>query len=145
MNIPVSFPFDSQGYLSQECPECERQFKVRFGQGSEQPLSFCPYCGHEGRNCWWTTEQAEHVAALAREKVVSPLMDDFARRLQRLNRPGGMLRVSVRRSATPRAVAPVEPEEELQEHFFPCCGERIRHEESAGGLFCVICGAAAAA
>lgn len=59
--MEVSFPTDSDGYLSQECPSCEQIFKVVFGEGSEEPISFCPYCGHSGRDCWYTKPQVEYM------------------------------------------------------------------------------------
>jgi hypothetical protein len=33
---------------------CDQRFKVRFGEGSQEPISFCQYCGHRGRDCWHT-------------------------------------------------------------------------------------------
>jgi hypothetical protein len=63
--LEVNFPTDLDGFLSQECPSCNQPFKVLFGQGSSEPISFCPYCGFEGQDCWWTQEQVDHAAAAA--------------------------------------------------------------------------------
>lgn len=140
MNVPISFPLDAAGFLSQECPVCTRRFKVQFGEGSSRPLSFCPYCRHRGDNCWWTGEQVSYIAGVAQEKAVAPLLDDFARGLKRLNRPGSALRVSVKHRPAPRTIAPAESDEPMQEQLFSCCGERVKHDKTDGPLFCVICG-----
>ncbi len=61
VNKSVRFSTDREGFLTQECPTCSKQFKVRFGSGAPGPIAFCPYCGHEGKDCWWTTAQANYL------------------------------------------------------------------------------------
>ena len=70
--LQINFPTDADGYLSQECPSCEQRFKVLFGEGSEEPISFCPYCGHKGRDCWYTKDQVEYINAVATDVVLRP-------------------------------------------------------------------------
>ena len=65
IRVRVSLNTDDDGFLSQRCPSCERRFKVKFGEGSDRPISFCPYCGHNEEGCWWTQEQADYLAAQA--------------------------------------------------------------------------------
>jgi hypothetical protein len=56
---------DAQGFLTQECPYCNRLFKVAFGQGSRKHPIFCPYCGIEGHHGWFTMEQLKYLASVA--------------------------------------------------------------------------------
>ncbi|CAN5908338.1 hypothetical protein BH23PLA1_BH23PLA1_37560 [soil metagenome] len=39
----ISIPTDSEGFISRKCPACSKRFKVTLGQGSDKPLTHCPY------------------------------------------------------------------------------------------------------
>jgi hypothetical protein len=86
--MQVSLATDNDGFLSQECPTCMRRFKVLLGQGSDQPIRHCPYCGHEGEGCWWTTEQADYLAAVASEELIGPELKKMARDFNRTSNQG---------------------------------------------------------
>ena len=73
--VRISFNTDEEGFLSQECPGCERRFKAKLGEGSDEPISFCPYCDYTGRDCWWTQKQAEYLSAKAAEEVLGPELE----------------------------------------------------------------------
>ena len=77
--MKVSLPTDSDGFLSQECPFCEQRFKVLFGQGSQEPVSHCPYCGHIGQQGWLTKAQQDYVTAVATDVVVAPELNKLER------------------------------------------------------------------
>lgn len=99
--MEIGFPTDSDGFLSQECPSCEQQFKVCFGEGSDEPISYCPYCGHKGQQCWYTSEQVEHLSAVAQSVLVAPALAKLQQSL------GG--KVTGRISA-PKTPPPIEPD-----------------------------------
>lgn len=138
--VQVSFSADSQGFISQECPSCERRFKVQVNNGSDHAVSHCPYCGSGSDNGWLTKEQRAYALGVVSDEVVSPMLDDFTRKLNRMNRPGGLVsfKGSYKRSATP--AKPAELEDSLPLFTFPCCGEPVRYEGSAAELFCIVCG-----
>ena len=140
-SVTVSLSTDSDGFVSQECPACSKRFKVVFGKGSERPIGHCPYCGHAGQDCWWTQAQAEYLAAMAGQKIVGPLLDDFARGVNRTGKPGVFLKVSAKVKHGPRPTAPDELDTPMSVANFDCCGERIKHDASVASLHCIICGA----
>lgn len=120
-----------------------KQFKVKFGEGSSRPIGHCPYCGHAGSNCWWTQAQADYIGAVAGEEVVRPMLDKFARDVNRGSRPGGLIHIKaiVKRGSQP--VRPSEPNDAMPSKVFECCGERIKYDGAATTLHCIICGAVA--
>lgn len=130
--IQVELSTDEDGFVSKECPACHRRFKIRHGEGSDKPLSFCPYCKHKGRNCWLTREQAAYLRAVASNHVLGPALD----KLQRAS--GRYLQVKVNRPRTPSK--PIEPSEALPLAHFACCNERVKHDGKESRLTCVICG-----
>lgn len=138
--ISVSLPTDSDGFLSQECPVCKRRFKVKFGEGSEKPVAYCPHCGHGGERCWWTTQQAQYFAGTAGREVVGPMLDDMARKINRTSRPGSSVKLSVTVKHSPRPRIPREPEEPWSIVEFACCGERVKLESACQDVHCIICG-----
>lgn len=127
------------GFISQECPSCVRRFQVQLGRGSHEPLSYCPYCGHRGHDCWWTNAQAKYLAAAAGNAVVSPMLEKMARDFNRRSR-GGF--ISMKMSTTrPRVPPPPAEVDELSPIRFTCCNEVVRYEGASVGLYCIICGA----
>lgn len=136
MEMNISLPLDSDGFLSQECPKCRRRFKVVFGEGSKSPISCCPYCGHRGQGCWWTTQQADYIAQAA----ARPIKDEFARDFKRLNRPGSLLRFSVEAHHGPTPVPPCESDTPMPIMTFACCGERVKFDGPRQSYYCLICG-----
>jgi len=140
--MEISFNTDSDGFLSQECPACKRRFKVQFTQdASGKSLTFCPYCGHSGEDCWWTQEQADYVAASLQKEVV-PEIKKMARNLERMNRPGGAVQFKANRSLRPGALppAPKESDDPWPKATFSCCDEVIKHDGSVRQFHCIICG-----
>lgn len=146
MNVEISFNTDDDGFLSQECPACEGRFKIIMGEGSPEPISFCPYCAHEGQECWWTPEQVTYIEA-AQEKAVNELMtsemNKMAKKFNRSTGSSGLinLKMSVKSDGPRRTPSPpAEPNLDLSIIEFSCCNERIKHNSSENRLFCVICG-----
>lgn len=135
--MEVNFSTDLDGFLSQECPSCNQQFKVLFGQGSSEPISFCPYCGFEGKDCWWTQEQADHAVATAFGLVVEPEIKKLQRKLKSSSK--GLIKLNSEVDSPGNESPPIDVEAEFTLYRFPCHDETIkahRHEK----LFCIICG-----
>ncbi len=133
----ISFATDSDGYLSQECPSCEQRFKVRFGEGSEDPISFCPYCGHKGHDCWYTQDQVEYIQAVTTDVVLGPELKKLEREMKRTS--GGFLKIDMKTDLPQAGAPPMEIDDALDVLRFPCCNETIkvtRHDRH----FCIICG-----
>jgi ribosomal protein S27E len=140
ISVSVKFNTDDEGFLSQECPNCQKRFKVRFGEGSDKPISFCPYCSHQDQNCWWTQAQADYMAAVAGKTVIEPELERMARDFSREAGSGGFISMKIEVKSDPPPVPPQEPSEDWPVALFDCCNERIRHDRSHASLHCVICG-----
>jgi hypothetical protein len=89
IQIPISLPLDSDGFLRRECPTCGREFKWRptpeEEQGEAAPESgyLCPYCAVQAPlDSWWTKPQLEAVSSTAYQKVVKPALDDMAKSME---------------------------------------------------------------
>lgn len=137
--ISVTLNTDDDGFLSQECPGCQRRFKVNFSEGGDQPISFCPYCGHNNTGCWWTTEQAEYLSAKAAQEIVGPELDKMAQDFNR-NTSSGLIGMNMKVNHSPTPPAPQEPDDDWPLVTFECCNERIKHDGQNSDLRCVICG-----
>ena len=138
-HINVNLAADDDGFVSQECPACERRFKIIPGEGSDQPIAFCPYCRHNGRDCWWTPEQAEYLSAIVGAQVVGPELDRMARDFNR-GSASGFIRMSVEVTRPREPLRPNEPNDAWPILHFACCNERIKHDGSEARVACVICG-----
>lgn len=76
MELRLSLPLDSDGYLRRQCPQCEREFKWLHDEDDVPARSevFCPYCGGllPVDQCW-TKSQVEAMQAAAGQEMLSSL------------------------------------------------------------------------
>ena len=135
--MEVNFPTDSDGFLSRECPSCGKRFKVCFDQGSEEPISYCPYCRHNEQDCWFTQNQIENVQAIAASTVVAPELDKLAQELERMS--GGFARLDMTSDIIEASIPPMETDDDLRALRLPCCGEIVKVEQEQE-YYCIICG-----
>lgn len=90
VQIPMSVPLDSDGFIRRECPTCERELKWRptpdGEEGAPTPEGgyFCPYCAVQAPPAsWWTKAQLEAAEAKIHNEIVKPMLDDFGKSLER--------------------------------------------------------------
>ncbi len=138
--VEVTLNLDDDGFISQECPACGKKFKVKYGEGSDKPLSFCPYCRHNGRDCWWTEAQAEYLAQAVGHELLDPRMARLAKDFNRKMPSGGLVTLKMEYEPGPEAVAPEEANNGWPTVSFECCGESFKHDRSTDTLCCIICG-----
>lgn len=135
--MQISLPTDADGYLSQECPSCEQRFKVLFGEGSEEPITFCPYCGYQGRDCWYTKDQVEYIQAVTANAVFGPELERLEREMKSAS--NGFLKIHMNAEIPEAGSPPMEADEMLDILRFTCCNETVklnRHDRH----YCIICG-----
>ena len=135
--MEISFPTDTDGFLSQECPSCNQRFKVIFGQGSEEPISFCPYCGYNGQDCWFTQDQVDHIQAMAADTIIAPELRKFEQRLKGTSK--GLFELDIKSNLPKPSVAPMETDDPFDILHFPCCKETVKVDKQQK-YFCLICG-----
>ena len=135
--MEISFPTDTDGFLLQECPSCDQRFKVIFGQGSEEPISFCPYCSYNGQGCWFTQDQANHIQAMAVDTVLAPELRKFEQRLKGTSK--GLFRLDMKSNLPKPSSAPMETDDPFDILHFPCCKETVKVDRQQKH-FCIICG-----
>ncbi|MEM7794928.1 MAG: toll/interleukin-1 receptor domain-containing protein [Cyanobacteria bacterium P01_C01_bin.118] len=136
--MEVNFPTDIDGFLAQECPSCDLQFKVAFGQGSEDPISHCPYCGYRGSDCWYTKAQADYIQSVVVNTALIPELKKFQRQTKLSS--VGPLRVEIKSDSSLPAEPPMEIDNaSMKVLHFPCCNETIKVEQREKH-FCIICG-----
>jgi hypothetical protein len=135
--VEIGFPTAADGYLSQECPSCEQRFKVVYGQGSDEPISFCPYCGHKGSDCWYTQGQVDYLQKVATGVVAVPELKKLERELERAS--DGFSQLDLKTDLPKPGPPPMETDDALSVLHFPCCNESVKVERRQQH-FCVICG-----
>ena len=87
--IRVSLPIDEKGMVGRRCPssECRQYFKLKPGTGLPTDECGCPYCGARGGSLDFATEsQIAYAKGVAVKQVVEPLLRDFKRSIEGLNR-----------------------------------------------------------
>ncbi|HPR42166.1 MAG TPA: hypothetical protein PK718_06430 [Candidatus Methanofastidiosa archaeon] len=140
--MTLSLQTDSDGFITQECPECRRKFKIQYTEPKKgemlKSLSYCPYCGYNGKDCFWTREQVEYIEKMTMNRIVGPMLDRFGRQLEHMSNSFMKIETSTRYQK--HAIAPKEIEG-LRKFNFKCCIEPIKILENwDSNLYCIICG-----
>lgn len=128
---------DSNGFLSHECPSCNQQFKVCPGEGSDHPVSYCPYCGFEGQQCWFTPEQIEHIKAVAISTLLGSELSKLNNQFKNIS--SNSIKISIKTNVQEPSSPPMETDDELSIIRFPCCNEIVKVNKGSKH-FCIICG-----
>ncbi|MEQ1636840.1 MAG: toll/interleukin-1 receptor domain-containing protein [Methylococcales bacterium] len=128
--MEIRFPTDNDGFLSQECPSCNQQFKVTFGGGGNEPISFCPYCGHEGQECWFTKEQVNYIQSAVTNVILEPELKKLGHQFKYVGLSTNISDVSS---------TPFDADIDFEVFRFPCCNETVKADQHEK-LFCIICG-----
>ena len=151
-SIPISIPLDGDGYLSRECPNCERQFKC-FAHDEGDPTAevadqfFCPLCGQPaGPDEWWTPQQLEYAQGAAGPELDRIVQDSFEDAFK------GVKGISFEANrdftlGIPTPDALTEEDDGMVAVEPPCHpNEPLKvPEDAVGRLHCLICGAGFAA
>lgn len=149
IELSVSFPLDSDGFLRRACPNCSREFKW-LSTEVEEPSSppeeyFCPYCGTRAApQEWLTEEQLSYIKAHVYDQVVRPSLEDLGDSFRRLGKSsGGLIQFNARVEASePQQAPPVFEPNDMKQVSFTCHPmEPIKIAETwSGSVHCLYCG-----
>ena len=147
MDIPVSLPLDSDGFLRRECPNCGQQFKWHHGPANEEAESvadpttyYCPLCGAPaGPDDWWTEEQLEYVRGAAMPAILQSVQDELAAGLQHSKYVKFEMSSDASVDDVPSALT--EPDD-MSIVVSPCHAyEPVKVPDDASeSLYCLVCG-----
>lgn len=146
--IEMPVPLDGDGFLRRECPNCERQFKLRPVdsnteiQENNDESYYCPYC-HESAplNAWWTKEQLEYAQQLAYKEVLEPELRNLQRHIKSLNDSSSFVCADAELSSLPEQISLSETDDMIKVEF-PCHSEKpLKIDETwEQDVACFICG-----
>ena len=148
IELSLSFPLDSDGFLRRACPNCGREFKwLHVDGGSSCEEYFCPYCGASAApDEWFTEEQLEYINAAVFDEVVGPSLEDMADSLKQLSKSSGGLVEVTASIDTPesRQAPPVFEPADMKQIAFGChTTEPVKVDEAwVGKAYCILCGQA---
>lgn len=149
MDIPVSLPLDSDGFLRRECPTCEREFKWHDGVTDNRPADWndplaywCPLCGRSaGQESWWTPTQLEYMERSAAGPALEMIADEIDKELRGIK---GLTFKKGSGSDLPEPPVPMVEPDDMMQITSPChAWEPVKvPENSAAPYYCLACGEA---
>jgi len=147
VELSISFPLDSGGFLRRACPNCGREFKWHQNESPDAAAAetpyFCPYCRVQAEpGEWFTEEQAAYIQDEMMEHIVGPSLEGLAESMRDLERrSGGFIKARFEPPARERAVLIFEPDDMRVVAFFCHPEEPVKVEEAwHGPVYCLICG-----
>lgn len=149
MEIRVSLPLDSDGFLRRQCPHCNGLFKWHDGPANEEaenaddPIAYnCPLCGRPaGPDRWLTDLQVEYIEGVA-TPAIARYADDLLRdSFKGISSKHFKVKMTGHLDAPDEPAALVEPDD-MVIVVSPCHSyEPVKVPEDADGpLHCLICG-----
>lgn len=156
----ITLPLDRGGFCRRRCPDCQREFKVRWTEmegrlilqhlgasirfanldevARAHPL-VCPYCAHrESADSFFTPAQREHLARRA-ESLEAEIRFEQLRHVERSLAENPYPTFLALPPAPFRASLGPEPDD-MRVILLPCCEEEIKIRESwTGWIRCPYC------
>lgn len=144
MSETIEFPTDEDGFISRECPTCFGQFKAPVINGNST-VHFCPYCGHEGEDCWWTPDQVDMIQK-ATAAMILPTLEEMVKEFEAQS--SGFIKLKAELSPPEPVIAPREDILPMDTVSFPCCSSLLKidlgrlssPQGDASSAFCILCG-----
>ncbi len=148
IEVTVSIPRDSDGFIRRQCPHCVAQFKWHDGPANEEserhaaPENYtCPICGQAAEtDSWLTDEQLELVQQKVLPQAMERIQDDIEAAFT------GTKGVTYKRGndVFPDSSTPLTEPDDMMIVASPCHSyEPVKVPENhTGRLFCLVCGAA---
>lgn len=145
IELSISLPLDSEGFLRRACPSCGREFKWKASSEDDETTPSpkggysCPYCGQQASpDVWWTAAQIEVATAHAYREVVSPELHKLADSMGQSS--GGLLNFEVE-VTEPQNSPDLEEPDDMRRVNFDCHREPVKvSEEWQEAVHCPICG-----
>jgi hypothetical protein len=148
MDLSVTMPLDSDGFLRRECPNCEEQFKWHHGPANEEaesmpspPAYYCPLCGMPAdMDSWWTKEQLDYATGTAMPAVMREVERELKDTFKSTR--NSLLRFEVKGSDHAEVPAALTELDDMQIVASPCHShEPIKVPDDLPGPFhCLVCG-----
>ena len=145
VNINISIPGDSDGFVSFECPYCEMQFKLSASDYTEHEPEmvelYCPYCGLTGnRDTFYTKEQVEHFANIAqnyRAEQIDKMLSDFSKK-------SNSKYLKVKHTPAKKQAVLELMSTETEEEIFQCSlcenSQKVFYASGRAKIYCAYCG-----
>jgi hypothetical protein len=144
MEIAISIPLDSDGFVRRACPACEREFKWLYTDDEDEATRpdargyCCPYCAVWAQPDQWFTElQVEYI----RQAGLGAASEEVNQIFSQFNRPGSLLKYTPGdRPPTPKELPP-EPDDMRRVDFdcHPLDPLKVA-EDWDDSIHCLICG-----
>ncbi len=147
VEISISMPIDSDGFLRRECPTCEREFKWIQGEEDSSDAEtvsayHCPYCNVASEpDSWFTQDQLEFAQSEAASRIMDPMLQDFVEDLEQSDF------ISVEYTPGERVESLGDEPNDMRRVDFECHpSEPIKvAEDWDGKVHCLVCGKSAEA
>ncbi len=142
LNMEISIPSDSDGFILLQCPLCSEYFKLTAQDiNAEDVLGiWCPNCGMRSEN--YLSEEIIKLATVMCKNKVEDMLYREMKKLEQKTR-GKFITFKTGRKPTPEYEAPVVPGiDALDIENYICCKKQAKISPSVKlvGGYCPFCG-----
>lgn len=149
VELGMSLPLDSDGFLRRECPTCGREFKAFLDADHEDEADspegyLCPYCGVQApSDAWWTQAQLGLIDSIVATRIIGPELKELGDTVKDLGRrSGGFVHGTVEYDE-PQEVDPLTEDDDMRRVDFACHAQPLKVlDDWNKPVRCFICGEA---
>lgn len=149
VELHMTVPLDSEGFLRRKCPTCGREFKWLANEddaaGDAVEVYTCPYCGVEAPPGEWSTDaQVALAMAIVHREVLAPQIQELGRAIRGLGKAsGGLISASLEYDEPEEPIEQMVEEDDMRRIDFSChASEPVKVlDDWSGPIFCLVCGA----
>jgi len=145
VQLSVSFPLDSDGFLRRRCPTCDRDFKwFESDESAEAPPGgcYCPCCGIQAHE-WFTRAQAQLIQQAIQREIFEPAIEKVSKALADAARQShGLLQYEGSRDPRRTDHGPLTEDNDMRRIDFECHPEiAVKVGETwENSVYCLLCG-----
>lgn len=142
VTIPFSIPLDDDGYVSLQCPFCDKHFKLTWEDVEDDAIYelFCPYCGLVAEPNEFLTDEVKEKALRLAENHMYELLNGFMDGMKKTFRNNKAIKVKTGSKIEMNAPKTIIESDNMESYKVSCCDRGIKASLIDETLYCPFCG-----
>jgi len=142
VEIPFSIPLDDDGFVTLQCPFCDKQFKALgddFEDDSVYEL-FCPYCGLVTEPSDFLSDEAIEKGMRLAENHMFELLNGFMNDMEKSFKNNSFIKVKTGPKFKMNDSKTIIESDNMETYHLTCCERKIKASLIDDTLYCPYCG-----
>lgn len=142
VNIPFSIPLDDDGFVTLQCPFCDKHFKTSGGDFEDDSIYelFCPYCGLVAEPSDFLSDEAIEKGMRLAENHMYEILNGFKKDLEKTFKNNDFIKIKTGPEFKMNAQKTIIESDNIESYQLVCCQRTIKASLIDDTLYCPFCG-----